>query len=209
MLNSLNSFLRFCGHKGIVLLLDELETVMAMAASVRNAAYENVRLLIDNSEQASCFHIFFAIIPDVLLTEKGFKSYDALWSRVRSIAVTGQQNQRMNYRGVLIDLHRTPLQEDELLRLGESLRQIHQISYRWDAVDAVPDQLLKDICANQKKMGLLSEVRLFVKQVIRLLDMAEQGEDVQEKVDLAEHIVSSQQEVEQDKVEQLQPSWDS
>ncbi|MEA3467256.1 MAG: BREX system ATP-binding domain-containing protein, partial [Thermodesulfobacteriota bacterium] len=206
MLNSLNSFLRFCGHKGVVLLLDELETVIVQATSIRNAAWENVRLLIDNTEQASYFHIFFAIIPEVLLSEKGFKSYDALWSRVRSI---GQQEQRLNYRGVLVDLHRTPLTPDELVKLGQSLRQIHQISYRWDATDSVPDKLLLDICANQKKMGLLSEVRLFVKQVIRLLDMAEQGEDVSNNLDLDEHIVSSQQELEQEKVEKLQPSWDN
>ena len=204
MLNSLNSFLRYRGHKGLVLLFDELETVILQATSIRNAAYENVRLLIDNAEQASYFHIFFAIIPDVLLAEKGFKSYDALWSRVRSI---GQQD-RLNYRGVLVDLHRTPLKEEELIRLGQSLRQIHQIAYRWDAARAVPDDLLIGICKNQKKMGLLSEVRLFVKQVIRLLDMAEQGEDVTQNVDLAEHIVSSQQEMEQEKIEKLQPSWD-
>lgn len=204
VLNSLNSFLRYCGNKGLVLLLDELETVIAMAASIRNAAYENVRLLIDNTEQAAYFHIFFAIIPDVLLSEKGFKSYDALWSRVRTI---GQQ-ERLNYRGVLVDLHRTPLKLEELVKLGQSLRQIHQISYRWDATYSVPDTLLLELCENQKKMGLLSEVRLFVKQVIRLLDMAEQGEDVASKLDLAEHCVSSQQELEQEKVEKLQPSWD-
>lgn len=206
MLNSLNTFLRFCGHKGIILLLDELETVLAQAKSIRNAAYENVRLLIDNTEQASCFHIFFAIIPEVLLSENGFKSYDALWSRVRSI---GQQDKRLNYRGVLVDLHRTPLKTVELVDLGQSLRQIHQISYRWDATTLVPDRLLEDICENQKKMGLLSEVRLYVKQVILLLDMAEQGIDVANKLDLDEHIVSSQQEMEQEKVEKLQPSWDN
>ncbi|RUM44251.1 MAG: ATPase, partial [Desulfocapsa sp.] len=192
--------------KGVILLLDELETVIAQAKSVRNAAYENVRLLIDNTEQAACFHIFFAIIPEVLLSEKGFKSYDALWSRVRSI---GQQDKKLNYRGVLVDLHRTPLNSAELMGLGQSLRQIHQISYRWDATESVPDRLLEDICTRQKKMGLLSEVRLYVKQVILLLDMAEQGEDVANKLDLDEHIITSQQELEQEKVEKLQPSWDN
>jgi hypothetical protein len=204
MLNSLNAFLRYLNYKGFILLLDELETVIAQSASVRNAAYENVRLLIDNTEQSEYFHIFFSIIPDVLLSEKGFKSYDALWSRVRSI---GQQK-RLNYRGVLIDLHRTPLKSGELVDLGRSLRRIHEISYRWNAAESGPDKLLEDICKNQEKMGLLSEVRLFVKQVIRILDMAEQGEDPAETLDLTEHIVSSQQEMEQEKMEQLQPSWD-
>ncbi len=204
MLNSLNTFLRFLGHHGLVLLLDELETVMAQSTSIRNAAYENVRLLIDNTEQAEYFHIFFAIIPDVLLSEKGFKSYDALWSRVRSI---GEQK-RLNYRGVLVDLHQTPLKAEELVSLGQCLRHIHQIAYRWDAVAVVSDKILLDICQNQKKMGLLSEVRLFVKQVVRLLDMAEQGEVPVENLDLGEHIIASQQEMEQEKLEQLQPSWD-
>ncbi|MFH1075947.1 MAG: BREX system ATP-binding domain-containing protein [Pseudomonadota bacterium] len=204
MLNSLNAFLRYVGYKGLILLLDELETVIAQSASVRNAAYENVRLLIDNTEQSQYFHIYFSIIPDVLLSEKGLKSYDALWSRVRSI---GQQKQ-LNYRDVLIDLHRTPLQSSELIDLGRSLRCIHEISYRWDATKSVPDQLLEDICENQKKMGLLSEVRLFVKQVIRILDMAEQGKNPVEALDLSEHIIVSQQEMEQEKMEQLQPSWD-
>ncbi|MEA3348342.1 MAG: BREX system ATP-binding domain-containing protein, partial [Pseudomonadota bacterium] len=178
MLNSLNSFLRFIDYKGLVLLLDELETVIAQSASVRNAAYENVRLLIDNSEQAGYLHIFFAIIPDVLLSEKGFKSYDALWSRVRAI---GEQDDKpsgkkiLNYRGILVDLHQTPLKQEELVNLGQRLRQIHQIAYRWDAVAAVSDQVLLKICENQQKMGLLSEVRLFVKQVIRLLDLAREN----------------------------------
>ncbi len=205
ILNSLNAFLRYLGYKGLILLLDELETVIAQSTSVRNAAYENVRLLIDNTEQAEYFHIFFSIIPDILLSEKGFKSYDALWSRVRSI----DRNKRINYRGVLIDLHRTPLKSSELADLGRSLRRIHEISYRWEAATAVSDKLLKDVCKNQEKMGLLSEVRLFVKQIIRILDMAEQGKEPAETLDLTEHIVSSQQEMEQEKVEQLQPSWDT
>ena len=204
MLNSLNVFLRFMGHKGLILLLDELETVIAQSASIRNAAYENVRLLIDNSEQAQYLHIFFAIIPDVLLSEKGFKSYDALWSRVRSIG----QKARLNYRGVLIDLHRTPLTARELTALARSLCRIHEISYRWDAAARITDELITDVCQNQEKMGLLSEVRLFVKQIIRILDMAEQGEEPARTLDLAEHIAVSQKELEAEKVKQLQPSWD-
>ncbi len=213
MLNSLNSFLRYQGYKGLILLLDELETVIAQSASIRNAAYENVRLLIDNSEQAEYFHIFFAIIPDVLLSEKGFKSYDALWSRVRAI---GEQEEEkpagkrvLNYRGVLVDLHQTPLKQQEFVTLGQRLRHIHQIAYRWDAAASVSDKILLELCENQQKMGLLSEVRLFVKQVIRLLDLAEQGETPIENLDLAEHIVVSQQEMEQEKVEKLEPSWDN
>ena len=204
-LNALIAFLRFTGYQGLILLMDELETVISQGKSIRNAAYENVRLLIDNTEQAGFLHIFFSIIPDILDSEKGFKSYDALWSRVRSIG----ENKRLNYRGVLIDLHRTPLKTRELTELGKTLRTIHGIAYRWDAEGRITEQLLTDICKNQKKMGVLSEVRLFVKQVIRILDMGEQGEEALEELDLTAQMVQSQEEMAQEKVQHLEPKWDS
>ncbi|MCF8039179.1 MAG: ATP-binding protein [Desulfohalobiaceae bacterium] len=204
-LNALISFLRFTGYQGLILLMDELETVISQGKSIRNAAYENVRLLIDNTEQAGFLHIFFSIIPDILESEKGFKSYDALWSRVRSIG----ESKRLNYRGVLIDLHRTPLRTRELTELGKTLRTIHGISYRWNAEGRITEQLLTDICKNQKKMGVLSEVRLFVKQVIRILDMGEQGEEAVDELDLTAQMVQSQEEMAQEKVQHLEPKWDS
>ena len=206
LLNALILFLRYVGHKGLILLFDEMETVIAQGASIRSAAYENTRLLIDNSESSHFLHIFFSIIPDVLLSEKGFKSYDALWSRVRSIGDTG--GGPLNYRGVLVDIHRTPLTTEELVELGRTLTAIHGNSYRWDAQAAVSDGLIEQICINQKRMGVLSEVRLFIKQLIRVLDMAEQGEST-ETMDMAQQIVETRKEMEAEKVEQLQPSWDS
>lgn len=203
-LGSLIAFLGHLGYKGLILLMDELETVIAQSASIRNAAYENVRLLIDNAEQADHLHVFMSIIPDVILSEKGFKSYDALWSRVRSIG----EGKRLNYRSVLIDLHRTPLETDELVELGLCLCRIHELAYRWDTEGQIGEGLIENICAAQKRMGLLSEVRLFIKQVIRILDMAEQGTPPDEEADLTEQLVASQREMEQEKVEQLQPKWD-
>ncbi len=204
-LTSLIVFLRHLNYKGLVLLMDELETVIAQSTTIRNASYENVRLLIDNAEQASYLHIFMSIIPDVTLSEKGFKSYDALWSRVRSIG----ESKRLNYRSVLVDLHRTPLETSELVNLGLSLKRIHELSYRWDAQEHVGEDLLNKMCVAQKRMGLLSEVRLYIKQVIRILDMAEQGVLPDEDMDMAEQLVVSQREMEQEKVEQLQPTWDA
>ena len=202
-MNSLILFLHHIGHKGLILLLDEMETVMAQSASIRNAAYENVRLLIDNSESSQYLHIFFSIIPDILLSEKGFKSYDALWSRVRSIG----ESRKLNYRGVLVDIHQTPLKTDELVELGRCLRTIHGISYRWDPTDLVSDELMEKICANQKRMGVISEVRLFIKQLINILDMAEQGQAPGD-MDMGKQIVETRREMESEKIEQLQPSWD-
>ena len=203
-LQSLVAFLKFTKHKGLVLLLDELETIIAQGASIRNAGYENVRLLMDNTEHTQNLQLFFSLIPDVLLSEKGFKSYDALWSRVRSMG----DSEQINYRGTVVDLHKTPLQRQELASLGVSLRKIHEISYRWNAEQSVPLDLIKKLCEQQEDLGALSEVRLFIKQMIRLLDIAEQGNAMSDP-DLLQNLVVSQKEAEVEKIRQLEPTWDA
>ncbi|CCK79836.1 conserved uncharacterized protein [Desulfobacula toluolica Tol2] len=203
-MNSLILFLRHIGHQGLILLMDEMETVVAQSASIRNAAYENVRLLIDNSESSQYLHIFFSIIPDVLMSEKGFKSYDALWSRIRSIG----ESAKLNYRGVLVDIHQTPLKNEELVELGGCLRTLHGISYRWEPKEMVTDELMEQICSNQKRMGVISEVRLFIKHLIHILDMAEQGQSPQD-LDMDREMVETRRKTEAEKIEQKQPSWDN
>jgi hypothetical protein len=204
LLISLILFLRYLGYQGLILLLDELETVMAQSAAVRNAAYENVRLFIDNAEQAHHLHVFFSIIPDVILADKGFKSYDALWSRVRSVG----ESRRLNYRSIVIDLHRTPLEVPELIELGKRLRRIHEGAYRWQAEPIMTDAFIQQVCDTQQRMGLLPEVRLFIKQIVRYLDMAEQDGTL-EGVDLTDQIIATQKEIAQERVEQPPPKWDA
>ncbi len=203
-LQSLIVFLKMAGHKGLILFLDELETVLAQGASIRNAAYENVRLLMDNTEHAQYLQLFFSLIPDVLLSEKGFKSYDALWSRVRTVG----DSDELNYRSTLVDLHKTPLRREELVDLGVSLRKIHEISYRWSAEHSVPDDLIVGMCKKQEEMGALSEVRLFIKQMIRCLDLTEQGHVMGES-NLLENLLESHKETEIEKTSQLAPAWDA
>lgn len=203
-LQSLIAFLKVTNHKGLILFLDELETVLAQGASIRNAAYENVRLLMDNTESTQYLQLFFSLIPDVLLSEKGFKSYDALWSRVRTVG----DSDVVNYRSTLVDLHKTPLKRQELIDLGGSLRKIHEISYRWEANELIPNSLIAQMCAAQEEMGSLSEVRLFIKQMIRCLDITEQGNAIDES-NLHENLVLSKKETENEKTNQLEPSWDA
>lgn len=204
LLLSLIAFLLHLGYQGLILLLDELETVMAQSASVRNSAYENVRLLIDNAEQAHHLHVFFSIIPDVILAEKGFRSYDALWSRVRSVG----ESDRLNYRSIVIDLHRTPLETAELLELGRRLRHIHELAYRWEAAPIVTDAFLDEVCQMQQRMGLLAEVRLYIKQIIRYLDMAEQDGTL-EGVDMTDQVVAAQREIADAQETGERPAWDA
>ena len=114
----------------------------------------------------------------------------------------------LNYRGTLVDLHKTPLRQQELVDLGVSLRKIHEISYRWSAEQSVPIALIVSMCAKQEEMGALSEVRLFIKQMIRCLDITEQGHAMGE-ANLLENLLESHKEMDIEKTRQLEPAWDA
>jgi hypothetical protein len=72
----------------------------------------------------------------------------------------------------------------------------------------VSEDLIADMCKKQEEMGVLSEVRLFIKQMIRFLDMAEQGH-VPEDFNMIENLLASHKEIEREKTQQLEPAWDA
>lgn len=202
-LKSLIALLRYIGCQGLILLVDEVETVMSQSTSIRAAAFENIRLLIDSTDDSEFFEIFFSIIPDVIGHEKGFRSYDALWTRVRSLG----GDQRLNYRGVLLDLHRTPLGEAEFLQLGRRLRDIHGIAYSWNS-SVVKDEHLRTIYQEQEQLGMMSEIRTFIRKLIYLLDIEEQNVEVSPKKEIIsnESIVKEEKNIDQANI--VPPMWD-
>jgi hypothetical protein len=85
---------------------------------------------------------------------------------------------------------------------------LHGIAYRWSPQEMITDKVIEDICAGQKKMGVISEVRLFIKQLIGVLDLAEQGQSPEE-MDMARQMVETRKEMEEEKIKQMAPSWDN
>jgi hypothetical protein len=71
----------------------------------------------------------------------------------------------------------------------------------------VTDTFIEQVCQTQQRMGLLPEVRLFIKQIVRYLDMAEQDGTL-EGLDLTDQIIATQKEIVQEKTAQP-PAWDA
>ena len=72
----------------------------------------------------------------------------------------------------------------------------------------MPDDFIARMCEQQETMGSLSEVRLFIKQMIRCLDITEQGNAMSES-NLMENLLESQKETVIEKTRQLEPVWDA
>jgi hypothetical protein len=88
------------------------------------------------------------------------------------------------------------------------LRHIHELAYRWEAASIVTDDFLEQVCETQQRMGLLAEVRLYIKQIIRYLDMAEQDGTL-DGINLADQVVAAQRDIAAPQGHGEQPAWDA
>jgi len=168
MLRSVSAFLKYRGHGGVLILLDELENVLHQPPSGRRAAWVILRELIDNLDDVhgmthAAFYI--AATPDVFEAEKGITEYEALAERVLLPGHHGGRNPAAS----LIDLAAWPLMREDLLLVGERITALHMVAKNWQAGAEVAQNLaeLLDECLRRDRS---LTARSWVKEAVNRLD---------------------------------------
>jgi len=172
------SFVRFIlqqGYKGLVVMLDEAEAVTSLTQSRRRTeANQNIRKLLDNTDEHTGLYVMFATTPNFLTdSDKGAKSYTALWSRIHNIV--GPELERISKRSIIIPLE--PLRATELEELATKVIMAHSRSYGWNATDYVDINGIKLYTARFVKECDDKTVRSFIRPLVYILDQAEESKD--------------------------------
>jgi hypothetical protein len=178
MLQSLVGVLRHFGFAGLLLLIDEVESILSQRSSaVRAVAYENLRLFVDRDVLPTHSLAVFSTTPEMFSApEEGFQSYPALWSRIRPPDAHGA----IDYRATIVELPKTPPTSDDFSTIGRRIREIHQVGYDWSAQDQVPDDYIAAAArlASSGELALTySPTRVFVKLMAEELDLANQSSE--------------------------------
>lgn len=98
------SLVKWLGYNGVVILIDEVEMLLNERKDIRQAAYENLRLMIDwtfDGTLQKCGFIFAGTPQLYLDQEKGIPSYEALYQR---IGINIQNNQLVGHHKNLLQL---------------------------------------------------------------------------------------------------------
>jgi len=130
LLRSLSSFIRYCGYRGILILIDEVENVLHQSRGAREDAYTTLRELIDNADDrhgmtCACFYI--SGTPDVFESKDGLISYEALASRVLLKAELTQ----LNPKAAVINLGQLGLNSQEMIQIAERIMDVHAAAQAW------------------------------------------------------------------------------
>ena len=176
-LSFLKSFLyiiKTVGYEGLVVSLDELETIQRISrVDIRKTAYENLRLFIDESDKNAfpyCYFLFTGT-NELMKGENGFKSLKPLYQRI-----TIQEDKRFkNLRQPIMYID--GFNEAKLIDVAKKVIKIHEKAYKWSSADKITEKFLNKLI-NETILGLQKsrkEVapRGFIRILVDVLDKSE------------------------------------
>lgn len=168
--------MREAGYPGLVVLIDEVESIMRLAQPQRLAAYTAMRELIDiGSEEFPYVFFLFAGTADFYEDEyKGVGQYQALYQRIRSQQVASGRDLRQP----IIRLEEFDARA--LADVAARVREIHGSAYDWNASAQFSDSEMQNfIKAAGTRFGeVRQKPRAFLKALVDVLDARQQGLDV-------------------------------
>ena len=153
---------------------------MEQKRSVRSKSYGVIRDLLDNADDQggmqSCT-VYVAATPEMFQSERGFPEYEALRSRLVNVASFVVPN-LVDWRGVIVDLTKTPLPHDLLLRLANRIIDLHAAAWKWDPREYFTDDAISQVVDIVERQGVaVTKPRLLASCVATLLEIVEQNRE--------------------------------
>lgn len=174
--------LRESAHKGLVLVLDEVETIQRQPRNVRDRSLEGLRKLIDELESGTLGGLFVLITgtPAFFEGREGIKRLIPLEQRLHEDF--GPDPSKDNLRRPQVRL--VPFDEQRLSEVGRRVRDLYPFSGS-DVRDRVPDDAMVAAIAGAVagKLGAAVSPRLFLRKLVDVLDRVNDQPDYDPKRD--------------------------
>lgn len=172
-LKAINMLLKSAGYSGLVIILDELETVRNyIKKSSRDEAYENLRYFVDGVDGngfENCFFLYSGT-TELMETERGFKSLEPLYQRIR----VEKEDKFRNLRQPVIYLKE--FNNSKLFEVSEKVRDLHGKAHGWNPINKVTDEFINKFISD-KTTAFNKEIEIsprgYLRVLIDILDKAE------------------------------------
>jgi hypothetical protein len=165
------------GYEGLVIILDEVETVQKLPRKdMRDQAYENLRLFIDETDRngfPNCYFLYTGT-DELMESEKGFKSYEPIYQRVK----VEKDDKHRNLRQPLIYLEK--FNNDKLIQVSKKVKQIHGQVYNWSPDLKITEHFIEKL-VKEVTSGFGGEIRVgprgYLRVYVDILDKAQMYDD--------------------------------
>lgn len=174
---AINMLLKSAGYAGLVIILDEIETVRNyVKKSSRDEAYENLRYFVDGVDGngfENCFFLYSGT-TELMETERGFKSLEPLYQRIK----VEKEEKFRNLRQPVIYLKE--FNNSKLFEVSEKVRELHGEAHGWNPLNKVTNEFI-DKFITDKTVAFNKEIEIsprgYLRVFVDILDKAETYEE--------------------------------
>ncbi len=177
-LAGLLQLLRQSGYEGLVVVLDEVETIQRMNSQTREKSLNALRQLMDmlGKEELPGLYVVVTGTRDFFEGYKGLKALAPLYQRVQ--VTFGEDPRFDNLRAPQVRL--LPFTEERLLTVGRRVRDLYPAKHQERVLGRIDDRFLEAL-VKQISAGFGGKVslapRLFLRELIDVMDRVDLHED--------------------------------
>lgn len=173
-LHGILEIVKAAGYRGLVIVIDEAETILRMRHDVRGKSLNGIRQICDAADRYRGLLWLFTGTPDFFDTNRGVAGLQPLYDRIRFESKGGFVNPRQP------QLELKPFDAPRLQEVALKLREIYPTPDPTDLATKVTPQFIERLVA-RVTAGFKGDVgvvpRQFLRQFINVLDLASEYED--------------------------------
>ncbi|GER71387.1 hypothetical protein BpJC7_26900 [Weizmannia acidilactici] len=185
--------LKLSGYKGLLIIIDEVETVRKERRDIRYQAFENLRFLIDmvsKDRLKGCYMLFTGTDDLIENEDRSIKEHDALYSRIKPLSLQIKESVKGVLSTPLMKLQR--FSSEQLIEVAFKVREIHGLVHEWVPKNVIDDTFIKQYVdsftiAFDQEITVLP--RTFLREFLFVLDAAKEGNDVHSLLNISPHTV--------------------
>ena len=170
-LHGILAVVKAAGYKGLVIIIDEAETILRMRKDVRGKSLNGIRQIIDDAPHYPGLLWVFTGTPDFFDTRRGVAGLEPLYERVRFSRIDRFASPRQP------QLELQPFDRDRLTEVATKLRALYPTADRVTLEAKASDKFIRDLVEKVSRafngdVGVVP--RQFLRQFVEVLDLVEQ-----------------------------------
>ena len=173
-LQGILEIVKAAGYKGLVIVIDEAETILRMRRDIREKSLNGIRQICDAADRYQGLLWIFTGTPEFFDTQRGIAGLAPLNDRIKFSTYEGFVNPRQP------QLELKPFDRDRLKEVALKLRD----TYPTDPTITVPNKISSEFIqqlVDKVTTGFKGDVgvvpRQFLREFVNILDLAHQNKD--------------------------------
>jgi hypothetical protein len=162
------------GYKGLVIVIDEVETILRMRHDSRGKSLNGIRQICDAADRYKGLLWIFTGTPEFFDTKRGVAGLEPLSDRIQFLASGGFANPRQP------QLELKPFNANRLKEVALKLREIYPTANRNSLISKITSDFIERLVA-KVTAGFKGDVgvvpRQFLRQFVNVLDLTAENDD--------------------------------